>query len=1455
MFLLTVVATATSRSSSLSFGTATADEPFWLELIKHQGSSPHNPDPHYQVFRNVKDFGAKGDGVTDDTAAIKWTNPYNARLAISSGSRCGGGVIPCGSSTQYSVSSPIQTYYYTQLIGDAKNPPILIATANFTGLAVIDADPYEPTGGQWFGNTNNLVPPSSSQGTGIHWQVAQATSLINIVIEMSTAPGTAHQGNYGMWVGNQHPFPALDSPYGMSPSTTQVLLFSTTGTGVSPLAILGEIRLHLGALAWTFQDITINNCNGISSVSILDTTILNTAIAVRSAAASSFQTVGSLILDNLYMSNVTTAVADGNNRVILNGGANVPIKLWGRGNVFSGSNPSGTFEQGALTRFTKPSMLLDDRGKVFGRTHPQYGDYSVSQFVSAKTYGAKGDGTTDDTQALQNLINSVVGSKIVFLDAGIYVVTSTLLLPAGTRIVGEAWSVIEGQGTFFSDKEDPRVVVRVGEKNSVGTIEITDVVFTTVGPAPGAIVVEWNVRDPPRRQGAAGMWDSHIRLGGAVGTNLEPSNCPAGSMNTDGCMAAFLGLHLTPGSSAYLEGTWVWLADHDLDGDGSSQVSLYSGRGILSESQGPVWFIGTARSPAIADDCIQPYWQPTPPAPEPFPINNTFKDPPFSWADTSAWAVSVEASEDIFIFGAAQYLNTITENASRLGMRLQESFSEHTRDLSLPRASSASYLEGDDKVKDIRRQLDSNSDREKLDAMKRLIALISKGRNVSEYFAQVVKNVASHNLEIRKLVYIYLLRYAEHEPDLALLSINTFQKDLTDSNPLIRAMALRVLSGIKVPMIGSLVVLAIKKCAADISPYVRKNAALAIPKCFELDNSHLPSLIEVLTTLLNDRSPLSLGCVAVAFEAVCPTRLDLLHKHYRRLCKIIPDVDEWGQVELANLLLRYARTMLPRPTLKEDGEEIDQDVELLVKSIEPLFQSRNPAVVLAVTRIFFYAGPSSHLYKVVNPLLRLLGTSAEVQRTVLVYINVIARVAPHLFAPFLSRFFVRTDDLQQVKKEKIKLLLSIVTPDNHSIVLRELVDYTDDPDDSIVTDAIRGIGLCARIIPELTQQCLTSLISMIKSGQDVIISNAVIVLKNLIQLHLSTSSNMPSTSHSPVTIIAQLARRIDDIRHPQARACVIWLVGQYAASDEKGRGPEGIADWAPDVLRKTAKTFSHEGSLTKAQIIILAAKLFVLSPNDRVLALLTQYVFNLARYDINYDVRDRARMVSSLLFGVIPASLMNAEHEQRAGVVLRREQVKLVLFDGKSEIGEDGLNHTGGVAAPLFQSLIGSLSIVTGKSMCFDGFLPDWLEHGVESSLRDVDEPAPLPGPTAIFSAPQAQTLGPSPIILTPTRGSSPVGSQSQNGAMKATFKDLDKFYDDGQSTEEEGDEKEEDDDDDDDVDDPMANGEGADSDEAGEEDESEEDETDDEDGDGQVPQDGSRSDDYNVDRTTNITS
>lgn len=87
------------------------------------------------------------------------------------------------------------------------------------------------------------------------------------------------------------------------------------------------------------------------------------------------------------------------------------------------------------------------------------------------------------------------------------------------------------------------------------------------------------------------MWDSHFRVGGAKGTDLQLDNCPAGSkVNTD-CIAAAMLFHMTPTSSGYFENVWMWTADHDLDSPGSlsaaaSQINVFSARRALIESQG-----------------------------------------------------------------------------------------------------------------------------------------------------------------------------------------------------------------------------------------------------------------------------------------------------------------------------------------------------------------------------------------------------------------------------------------------------------------------------------------------------------------------------------------------------------------------------------------------------------------------------------------------------------------------------------------------------------------------------------------------------------------------------------------------------------------------------------------------------------------------------------------------------
>jgi AP-3 complex subunit beta len=75
---------------------------------------------------------------------------------------------------------------------------------------------------------------------------------------------------------------------------------------------------------------------------------------------------------------------------------------------------------------------------------------------------------------------------------------------------------------------------------------------------------------------------------------------------------------------------------------------------------------------------------------------------------------------------------------------------------------------------------------------------------------------------------------------------------------------------------------------------------------------------------------------------------------------------------------------------------------------------------------------------------------------------------------------------------------------------------------------------------------------------------------------MTPTTSITPTVQAPLSIIAQLARRIDDIRHPHARACVLWLVGQYGKVAGAGTTVDGVADWAPDVLRKAARSFKAE---------------------------------------------------------------------------------------------------------------------------------------------------------------------------------------------------------------------------------------------------------------------------------------
>ncbi|KAI4106766.1 MAG: hypothetical protein L6R37_001967 [Teloschistes peruensis] len=636
------------------------------------------------------------------------------------------------------------------------------------------------------------------------------------------------------------------------------------------------------------------------------------------------------------------------------------------------------------------------------------------------------------------------------------------------------------------------------------------------------------------------------------------------------------------------------------------------------------------------------------------------------------------------------------ESISRISSML-----ETARELTLEAAQSAGAARSlnprpprDLPFLQVKKLLDSRNDRDILGGLRKVISMMYRSRPCLPYFSAVVKNVASPNIEVKKLVYIYLLHYAESEPDLALLSINTIQKSLTDQNPQVRAMALRVMSGIRVPVISQIVSLAIKRGCADMSPHVRKAAALAIPKCYRLDPTTMPQLLDYLQILLGDKQYFVAGSAVTAYLELCPDRVELIHKHYRSLVRKLVDMDEWGQLATLRLMSIYTRRCLPRRIKKvkrsktrgfyEDeasrdessaGEEVqvlDPDLELFLKACKSLLQSRNSAVIVSVARCFLDLGTPEYIDTAIGPLVALLRSPQDIQQVALYNIVDVCLARPKQFIRYTNHFLVHaTDpfDIACLKFEVWTLIYPHCESHIRDMILSEFEHFTRSPDPEIVRESVRAIGRCAQNDSKASARGLRLLLNQVSSQDGRLAAESLTVIRHLIQ--------RDPQAHNKTVI--RLAKNLDTTPHPDARATIIWLVGEFAGM---GNSENNIA---PDVLRILTKSFASESEAAKLQIVLLAARVYLhylnrireqnrdqpphppsshsadnndsnleFEPNpfatseeiyqnsspeqlpppdieDHPIPKLWRHILLLTRYDTSYDLRDRTRTYRALL--------------------------------------------------------------------------------------------------------------------------------------------------------------------------------------------------------------------------------
>ncbi|XP_062146099.1 beta-adaptin-like protein B [Alnus glutinosa] len=515
-------------------------------------------------------------------------------------------------------------------------------------------------------------------------------------------------------------------------------------------------------------------------------------------------------------------------------------------------------------------------------------------------------------------------------------------------------------------------------------------------------------------------------------------------------------------------------------------------------------------------------------------------------------------------------------------------------------------------IPELKEELNSQYKDKRKDAVKKVIAAMTVGKDVSSLFTDVVNCMQTENLELKKLVYLYLINYAKSQPDLAILAVNTFVKDSQDPNPLIRALAVRTMGCIRVDKITEYLCDPLQRCLKDDDPYVRKTAAICVAKLYDINAELVEDrgFLESLKDLISDNNPMVVANAVAALAEIQEnsTRpiFEITSHTLSKLLTALNECTEWGQVFILDALSRYKA-----PDARE--------AENIVERVTPRLQHANCAVVLSAVKMILQQMElitstdvvRNLCKKMAPPLVTLLSAEPEIQYVALRNINLIVQRRPTILAHEIKVFFCKYNDPIYVKMEKLEIMIKLASDRNIDQVLLEFKEYATEVDVDFVRKAVRAIGRCAIKLERAAERCISVLLELIKIKVNYVVQEAIIVIKDIFRRY-------PNTYES---IIATLCESLDTLDEPEAKASMIWIIGEYA---------ERI-DNADELLESFLESFPEEPAQVQLQLLTATVKLFLKKPTEGPQQMI-QVVLNNATVETdNPDLRDRAYIYWRLL--------------------------------------------------------------------------------------------------------------------------------------------------------------------------------------------------------------------------------
>mmetsp|Transcript_13197 Transcript_13197/g.18680 ORF Transcript_13197/g.18680 Transcript_13197/m.18680 type:complete len:931 (-) Transcript_13197:113-2905(-) len=507
----------------------------------------------------------------------------------------------------------------------------------------------------------------------------------------------------------------------------------------------------------------------------------------------------------------------------------------------------------------------------------------------------------------------------------------------------------------------------------------------------------------------------------------------------------------------------------------------------------------------------------------------------------------------------------------------------------------------------------------KRDIIKKVIAYMTLGIDVSRLFTEMMLAIETRDLVIKKMVYLFLCNYATTHPDLAQMCTNTLVKDCGNDDPMVRGLALRALCSLRLPQMVEYISEPLRRSLTDGHAYVRKTGVMGVLKLYDLDKEAFErgNFVDILYDMLRDSdASVVSNCIIVLNEIMSTgpnggmaiNRAIMLH-----LLNRIHEFSEFGVVQVLELIPRYI------PANEEEGYQI-------MNLLDPVLRTSNSAAVMATIRAFLSLADNISgndveamqrqvVGRIKAPLITLVTSgSPELVYCLLKHVESLVDLCPGIFDDEYRQFYVRYHEPTNIKYLKIDILPKLTNPDNAPDIVAELAENVADVDETMSRLAVRSMTrIACRNVggPGCAESIARRLVEMLDLNVSHVCSEAATALTAVIRKHPSLKS----------FIAPPLPRALRYVTEPSGKASIVYLLGECG----------DVVREAPYALEKLIDTYDEiTDPDVKIALLTSTMKLFFLRPPE-VQRMLGRLLGKATEDVSSQDLHDRALLYYRLL--------------------------------------------------------------------------------------------------------------------------------------------------------------------------------------------------------------------------------